>query len=58
MDLDYFMKGLKENIKEELEDNTIIDVYKFKRALEQQNLMTEELENFIEDYMRFDNKNV
>ena len=56
MDLDYFMKGLKGHIKEELEDNTIIDIYKFKRALVQQNLMTEELENFIEDYMRFDNE--
>ena len=55
MDLDYLMKVLKEHIKEEMGDNTIIDVYKFKRELRQQGLMTDELEEFIENYMRFDN---
>lgn len=55
MDLDYIAMELKESIKEEMGDNTIIDVYKFKRELRQQNLMTDELEEFIENYMRFDN---
>lgn len=35
MDLDCLMKELKEHIKEELKFNTIIDVHKFKRELEQ-----------------------
>ena len=51
MDLDYLMKVLKEHIKEEMGDNTIIDVYKFKRELRQQGLMTDELEEFIENYI-------
>ncbi len=55
MDLDYLMGELKLHIKEEMGDNTIIDIYKFKRELRQQNLMTDELEEFIENYMRFDN---
>lgn len=55
MDFEYLMKEIKEVIKEEMEDNSIIDVYKFKNELKQQNLMTEELDEFIENYMRFDN---
>ena len=55
MDLEYIAAELKESIKEEMGDNTIIDIYKFKRGLRQQNLMTDELEEFIENYMRFDN---
>lgn len=40
---------------EDLKENAILDVEKFKRQLEQQNLMSRELEEFIENYMRFDN---
>lgn len=44
-----------ENLYDDLKENAILDVEKFKRQLEQQNLMTEQLEEFIENYMRFDN---
>ena len=40
---------------DDLKENAILDVEKFKRQLEQQNLMSRELEEFIENYMRFDN---
>ena len=41
--------------KTDFQENVIIDKDKFIRQLEQQNLMTIELEEFIENYMRFDN---
>lgn len=41
--------------KADFKENVIIDKNKFIRQLEQQNLMTKELEEFIENYMRFDN---
>lgn len=44
-----------ENLCDDLKENAILDVEKFKRQLEQQNLMSRELEEFIENYMRFDN---
>lgn len=37
------------------EKKSILDIDKFKRQLEQRELMTKELEEFIENYMRFDN---
>lgn len=55
MDLEYLLKEIREIIREEMRDNSVIDVYKFKRELTQQGLMTDELEEFIENYMRFDN---
>lgn len=42
-------------LDDDLKENAILDVEKFKRQLEQQNLMSRELEEFIENYMRFDN---
>lgn len=41
---------------EDLEDNKIKNVDIFTLELERQGLMTEELENFIENYMRWDNE--
>ena len=41
--------------KTDFQKNVIIDKDKFIRQLKQQNLMTKELEEFIENYMRFDN---
>lgn len=35
--------------------NAILDIGDFRRELQRQGLMTEELEEFIENYMRFDN---
>ena len=40
---------------DDLKENAILDVEIFKRQLEQQNLMSRELVEFIENYMRFDN---
>lgn len=42
--------------KDDMINNTIVDKDKFVRQLEQQNLMAEELGEFIENYMRFDNE--
>lgn len=55
MDLEYLLKEIREIIREEMRDNSIIDIDKFIRELQQQGLMTNELEEFIENYMRFDN---
>lgn len=44
-----------EYLRDELKEESIIDVNKFKRQLENQNLMPKELEEFIDNYMRFDN---
>lgn len=55
MDLEYLLKEIREIIREEMRDNSIIDIDKFIRELQQQNFMTNELEEFIENYMRFDN---
>lgn len=33
----------------------IYDIYNFKRELERQDVMTRELSEFIENYMKFDN---
>lgn len=41
---------------EELKENAILDVDDFKRKLDNQNLMNRELEEFIENYLRFENK--
>lgn len=38
--------------------NGILDLTNFKRELEMQNLMTRELDEFIENYMRFSNQGV
>lgn len=40
---------------ETLEEQIIYDVDNFKRELERQNLMTKPLEEFIDNYMRWDN---
>lgn len=37
------------------EIKSILDIDRFKRMLENQNLMTNELDEFIDNYMRFDN---
>lgn len=36
-------------------ETMIVDVHRFRRQLENQNLMTKELDEFIDNYMRFDN---
>lgn len=40
---------------EELKEDMILNLDNFKRELERAGLMTNKLENFIEDYMRWDN---
>lgn len=45
-----------ENLFYDSEEESILDIDKFKRELQNQNLMTKSLEDFIENYMRFDNK--
>lgn len=40
---------------EKLKDSMIIDVSKFKRELERAGLKNEKLEEFIDNYMRWDN---
>lgn len=40
---------------EEIKENSILDLDKFKGELEHQNLMTNELREFIDRYMQFDN---
>lgn len=40
---------------EDIDDEIIYDVNNFKRELERQGLMTQELNNFIENYMAWDN---
>ena len=40
---------------EDLKENSILDLDKFKRELEVQNLMSDELREFIDSYMQFDN---
>jgi len=44
-----------ENVYYDLKDEAILDLDKFKRQLEGQNLLSVELEEFIENYMRLDN---
>lgn len=41
---------------EELKDYMVLDIDNFKRELEMQGLMTEELINFIDNYMKWDNR--
>ncbi len=36
-------------------NTTIVDVYDFKRRLGIENLLTEELDNFIENYLKYNN---
>ena len=48
-----------EEIADELEEETedmILNIYSFKRELQRQGLYTDELEEFIYNYMRYDNK--
>lgn len=48
-----------EEIADELEEQTedmILNIYSFKRELERQNLMSDKLRDFIDDYMRYDNR--
>lgn len=40
---------------EKFKGNAIIDVDKFKRGLEQQDLMKKGLDEFIDNYLRWDN---
>ncbi len=40
---------------ENIDDEIIYDVNNFKRELERQGLMTQELKGFIENYMNWDN---
>ena len=40
---------------ESIKDEIIYDVDNFKRELERAGYMTDELEDFIENYMRWDN---
>lgn len=44
-----------EEVKKRIKDEIITDVDNFKRELERAGLMTNELKNFIEDYLRWDN---
>lgn len=44
-----------EYLRDDQKENTIIDVDRFKRMLENQSLLTKELDEFIDNYMRFDN---
>lgn len=41
---------------ENIDENIIYNVHNFKYQLERVGLMTDELDNFIENYMKFDNK--
>ena len=45
-----------ENLFYDSEEESILDIDKFKRELQNQNLMTKSSKDFIENYMRFDNK--
>lgn len=40
---------------EDLKENSILDLDKFKRELETQGLLTDQLREFIDRYMQFDN---
>lgn len=41
---------------EEMKEWMILDIDSFKRELERQHLMTNKLNEFIDDYMRWNNK--
>lgn len=52
----YEQENYIERLEEKLDDeNTIYDLRNFKRQLEIQNLMTSELNEFIDNYIRFSN---
>ena len=52
----YEQENYIERLEEKLDDeNTIYDLCNFKRQLEIQNLITPELTEFIDSYMRFSN---
>lgn len=52
----YEQENYIERLEEKLDDdNTIYDLRNFKRQLEIQNLITPELTEFIDSYMRFSN---
>lgn len=40
---------------ENIDDEIIYDVNNFKRELERQGLMTKKIEDFIDNYLRWDN---
>lgn len=44
-----------EQIEESRHDSMILDLDNFKRELQRQNLMSQALEEFIENYIRWDN---
>ena len=46
---------LENEIDYDLNENMILNVSKFKHELERQNLMSNSLEYFLENYMKFDN---
>lgn len=48
--------GELEDAYEKITENAILNIDRFKRELEEQGLMNEKLRDFIENYMRFDNK--
>ena len=52
----YEQENYIERLEEKLDDeNTIYDLRNFKRQLEMHNLLSSELDEFIDTYMRFSN---
>ncbi len=51
-----FVNSLFDDLKEYDENNMIFDLYDFRDQLELENLMTEELKEFIYNYMKFRNR--
>jgi len=54
-ELDELVTDIEFEWSDYLKDNAILDISNFKRLLEQKGLMSKALEEFIENYMRFDN---
>ena len=52
--LEYY--DIADELNDLINENMILDLDRFKRELNTQGLMNEELRDFIENYMRFDNR--
>lgn len=55
LDLKEIVKEAVDEVIEDLKSNTIMDVDNFKMQLKREGLMTAKLNEFIENYMRWDN---
>lgn len=54
-DIEAIVKEAANEIIEDLKSNTIMDVDNFKLQLKREELMTDRLAEFIENYMKWDN---